>query len=140
MGIMQTIYPILRYRDARRAIEWLCETFGFVEVFSVPETGPVVRHAQLRFGTNRTMLGSVRPDEGLTSPEDAGVATQALYVIVEDVDAHYERARAGGAKMTSPPTETGFGSRDYHARDPEGHHWVFGTFNPGADLDSDAGG
>ena len=54
---MQTIFPILRYNDARAAIRWLCETFGFVEVFSVPESGPVVRHAQLRLGSNIIILG-----------------------------------------------------------------------------------
>jgi uncharacterized glyoxalase superfamily protein PhnB len=129
---MQSIVPILRYQDAREAIRWLSETFGFQELFSVPESGPVVRHAQLRHGTNVIMLGSVRPDDGLASPGPLGVATQAVYVYVQDVDAHFERARLSGATIVSPPADTDFGSREYHTRDPEGHPWTFGTFDPNA--------
>ena len=127
---MQTIFPILRYDDARGAIRWLCAAFGFVEVFSVPESGEVVRHAQLRLGTNVIMLGSTRPDDGMASPHVVGGATQALSVYVEDLDAHYERARSAGAEIASPPRATDFGSREYHVRDPEGHPWTFGTYLP----------
>jgi uncharacterized glyoxalase superfamily protein PhnB len=124
---MQTIVPMLRYDDARAAIRWLRDAFGFELRFAVPEAGPVVRHAQLRLGTNLVMLGSVRPGDGLCSPRSAGVATQAIYARVDDVDAHCARARAAGAEITAPPHDTDFGSRDYHARDLEGHPWVFGT-------------
>ena len=127
---MQTIFPILRYNDARGAIRWLCATFGFVEVFSVPESGKIVRHAQLKLGTNIIMLGSVRPDDGMTSPQALGVATQALCVYVDNLDAHFERARSAGADIASPPNDTDFGSREYHARDIEGHLWTFGTYRP----------
>jgi uncharacterized glyoxalase superfamily protein PhnB len=130
---MQTIFPILRYSNARDAIRSLRATFGFVELFSVPESGPLVRHAQLKLGTNVLMLGSVRPDDGMASPQVLGATTQALYVYVEDLDAHYERARLAGAQIVSPPKETDFGSREYHARDVEGHLWTFGTFLPAAD-------
>ena len=129
---MQTIFPILRYDDARAAIRWLCAAFDFVQLFSVPESGPIVRHAQLKLGGNLIMLGSVRPDEGMESPRTRGAVTQALCVYVEDLDAHYERARLAGAEIMSPPKETDFGAREYHTRDVEGHLWTFGTFLPGA--------
>jgi uncharacterized glyoxalase superfamily protein PhnB len=128
---VQTIFPILRYNDARRAIQSLCATFGFIELFSVPQSGPIVRHAQLKLGTNIIMLGSVRRDEGMTSPQELGASTQALSVYVEDLDAHYGRARSAGAEITSPPSDTDFGAREYHARDVEGHLWTFGTYLPG---------
>jgi uncharacterized glyoxalase superfamily protein PhnB len=127
---MQTIFPILRYTDARSAIRWLCETFGFVEMFSVPESGQVVRHAQLRLGTNVIMLGSVRLDEHMESPRTLGAATQALCVYVDHLDAHFEHARSAGAEITSPPKDTDFGAREYHVRDLEGHPWTFGTYRP----------
>ena len=57
---------MLRYTDARAALQWLKDAFGFVLVFSVPESGPYVRQAQLQLGSGIVMLGSVRPDEGLT--------------------------------------------------------------------------
>ena len=129
----QTIFPLLRYQDARAAMLWLSAAFGFVEIFSVPESGAFVRHAQLKLGTNIIMLGSVRPEDGLDSPRTLKRATQALYVHVENVDVHFERARAAGATITSPPADTDFGSRDYHALDLEGHPWAFGTYHPGED-------
>jgi uncharacterized glyoxalase superfamily protein PhnB len=128
---VQTIFPILRYDDARAAIRWLCASFGFVELFSVPPDGPVVRHAQLKLGTNVIMLGSVRPGENMASARQSP-ATQALCVYVEDLDAHYEIARAAGARIMSPPKDTDFGAREYHALDLEGHPWTFGTYRPDA--------
>jgi uncharacterized glyoxalase superfamily protein PhnB len=128
---MQTIFPILRYRNARAAIQWLCQAFGFSERFSVPETGDYVRHAQLSFGTNIIMLGTCRND-GIESPQALGHSTQALCVYVADVDEHFERARAAGAKITSPLQDTDFGFREYHANDLEGHPWTFGNYHPDA--------
>ena len=75
---MQTIFPILRYNDARGAIRWLCAAFGFIELFAVPESGQFVRHAQLKLGTNVIILGSVRPDERMASPQVLGAATRKV--------------------------------------------------------------
>jgi uncharacterized glyoxalase superfamily protein PhnB len=131
---MQTIFPILRYKDARAAIQWLCDAFGFTLLFSVPESGGIVRHAQLRLGTNRIMLGSLRDDEpDFKSPLDVGLITQALSVYVADVEAHYERAQSASARVISPPMPTDFGAYEYHVRDLEGHVWTFSTFLPASD-------
>ena len=127
---MQTIFPILRYRDARYAIQWLCTAFGFVEVFSVPPAGSSIRHAQLRLGTNIIMLGSVRSAEAMNTPIALHGATQALSVYVENVDAHFQRATGAGASITKPPHDTDFGSREYYATDPEGHPWIFSSYLP----------
>jgi uncharacterized glyoxalase superfamily protein PhnB len=129
---MQTIFPILRYNDARAAIRWLCAAFGFVQVFSVPESGDYVRHAQLKLDKNLIMIGSVRPNDGIVSPKTLGSATQMLAVYVEDPDAHFVRAQAAGAKILYPPANTDFGSREYHVADLEGHLWTFGTYRPSA--------
>ncbi|MEO6725304.1 MAG: VOC family protein [Blastocatellia bacterium] len=130
---MQTIFPILRYTDARAAIGWLCAVFGFREIFSVPETGEFVRHAQLSLGPSIIMLGSSRGD-GLESPKVLGGTTQALCVYVPDVDEHYEKARLAGAEISIPPQDTDFGAREFHVRDPEGHLWTFGTYLPNGDA------
>jgi uncharacterized glyoxalase superfamily protein PhnB len=66
----------------------------------------------------------------MTTPRVLGAATQALCVYVEDLDAHFARARSAGAEITSPPQDTDFGAREYHALDPEGHAWTFGTYRP----------
>ncbi len=131
MSPMQTIFPILRYDDARAAIEWLGAAFGFGVRFTVPEQGVIVRHAQLALGTNTIMLGSTRGD-GISTPRTLGSSTQALYVCVQDLEAHFDRARTNGAIITSPPRDTDFGAREYHALDPEGHSWTFGTYAPDA--------
>ena len=44
---------------------------------------------------------------------------------VDDVDAHYERARSAGAHFDSAPSDQPYGQREYGARDPEGHRWWF---------------
>lgn len=127
---MQSIFPILRYDDARLAIRSLCACFGFRELFSVPGAGPEVRHAQLSLGSSVIMVGSTRAGESLGSPQRIGASTQALYVYVEDLDQHFRRARSAGADILSPPASTDFGGREYHARDLEGHLWTFGTYRP----------
>jgi uncharacterized glyoxalase superfamily protein PhnB len=79
------------------------------------------------------MVGSVRPVDGIASPQVLGSATQMLAVYVEDPDAHFARAQAAGAKILAPPNDTDFGSREYHVVDLEGHPWTFGTFRPQVD-------
>jgi hypothetical protein len=54
-----TLIPVLRYRDAPAAIEWLCATFGFEKHLVVPGDNGSVAHAQLSFGNGMVMLGSV---------------------------------------------------------------------------------
>jgi len=51
-------------------------------------------------------------------------------VVVDDVDAHYERAKAAGARIVYDPENTDFGTRRYRTLDPEGYEWSFGTDSP----------
>ena len=81
-------------------------------------------------GSNVVMLGSARSAECMASPKTLGTATQALYVYVDDVDGHYEGARAAGAVVPEGPGNTDFGSRQYHVLDLEGHPWTLGTTFP----------
>jgi uncharacterized glyoxalase superfamily protein PhnB len=130
-----TVIPALRYGDARAAIEFLCNAFGFEKNFVVDGPDNTVAHAQLIFGNGMIMLGS-HPHEGeygqwVQPPQPpALVNTQGIYCIVKDPDAHCARARAAGAKIVMPPTDQDYGGRDYTARDPEGHVWTFGTYDP----------
>ena len=126
---MQTIFPILRYNDARAAIRWLCETFGFELRISIPEDGEFVRHAQLSLGSNIVMIGSSRND-GIDSPQTVGRSTQALCVFIPDVDKHFKKVQMRNVEITTPLYVTDFGAREFHVRDPEGHLWIFSSFNP----------
>ena len=129
-----TIIPSLRYADAATAIEWLCRAFGFEENLVVPGKGGEIAHAQLKFGNGMIMLGSVRSDEFgqiIKQPKDVGGAeTQAPYVIVANVDSHYEQAKSAGATIVMEPEDQPHGGRFYACRDIEGHLWNFGTYDP----------
>lgn len=115
----QRIVPFLGYEDAAAAIAWLERAFGFVE--------------------NRDARYEEGAPSGYASPrslrEACELARRAYdnpwvidghFVEVDDVDAHYERARAAGATILREPEEPGYGYRVYTAEDPEGHRWMFG--------------
>ena len=136
------IIPTLRYADAPAAIDWLCDAFGFERRLVVPGDGGGIAHAQLRCGAGMVMLGSVgrgEHDRWLVQPIDAGGATQAPYVIVDDVDAHCARARAAGAEIVMAPADQDYGGRLYACRDPERHLWNFGSYDPWREPDAAEG-
>ena len=131
---MVKIIPTMRYRDAPAAIEWLCRAFGFQRHLVVPGQANTINHAELSLGEGMVMLGSASESESgrLVRPpgDTGGVVTHTIYVVVPDVDAHYARARAAGAEIVIEPKDEDFGGRDYTCRDPEGHIWTFGTYDP----------
>ena len=131
-----TIVPTLRYHDVAAAIGWLCNAFGFEEHHLVHADDGRVRYAELTFGNGMIMLGSARDDEfgqWVKPPgETGGIGTQSAYVIVEDADAHYSRAKASGAEIVMEVEDQDYGGRLYSCRDPEGHLWSFGTYDPWA--------
>ena len=131
-----TIIPCLRYRDAPAAIEWLCAAFGFVK-HAVYADGDTVHHAQLTFGNGMVMLGSADNTSEwgrqIVQPDETGLReTQSPCVIVADCDAHYMRARAAGATIVQDIADQDYGGRGYSCRDPEGHLWWFGCYDPWA--------
>ena len=115
----QGVFPAIRYDDAPAAIRWLAEAFGFEEHLVVPANEQRIAHAELSCESGIVMLGSTQPN----------VADQGIYVAVDDVDAHYERARAAGAAIVRELQTTDHG-REYVARDLEGREWGFGTYRP----------
>jgi uncharacterized glyoxalase superfamily protein PhnB len=124
----QNIYPVLRYRDAHAAIEFLCQAFGFERNAVYESDHGAVEHAQLALGGGMVMLSTERDDDDRGWGLHAGQGW--IYVAVEDPDGHCERARAAGANITRELEDQDYGSRDYSARDPEGNIWSFGTYNP----------
>jgi uncharacterized glyoxalase superfamily protein PhnB len=129
----QTIFPALRYRDAPAAIEWLGRAFGFEARMVVDGAPGSVAHAELACGRAMIMLGSARaPDADEYSAAAPPPGGSALYMVVDDPDAHHERARAAGAEIVRALNDTDYGSREYAARDPEGNVWSFGTYQPWA--------
>jgi uncharacterized glyoxalase superfamily protein PhnB len=120
-----TLTPYLCYADAPAAIEFLTKAFGFEEAFRFPMADGRIGHAELTYDGSVLMLASVYEEMGFASPRDlAGIHTQ-IQVAVEDVDAHFERARNAGAIVVAEPEDQFYGDRTYRAVDPEGHRWVF---------------
>lgn len=114
--------PYLYYQDTGAALEWLANTFGFRERFRSVDDDGTLRHAELEFGDAVIMLGS---PPGYRNPRELGQVTVGLYVHVDDVDAHFEHAKAAGAEIEAPPEDKPYGDRLYGALDPEGHQWWF---------------
>jgi uncharacterized glyoxalase superfamily protein PhnB len=131
-----TIIPCLRYRDAPKAIEWLCRTFGFEKQLVVPNADGTIAHAQLSFGNGMIMLGSVLEVETelgrlIKQPDEiGGFETQSAYVVVSDADEIYARAKAAGAEIVIEIKDEDYGGRDFSCRDLEGHLWNIGTYDP----------
>ena len=120
------IVPSLIYRDLGAAVEWLCDVFGFTERLRVTGPDGRVGHAQLNVGAGGILLGQARTEVGLEfRPPRAEETSIALMVAVEDVDRHYQHAKARGARVTSEPGVHPYGERQYGALDLEGHRWAF---------------
>ncbi len=122
------IYPSLRYRDARAAIDFLVDAFGFELVTSHETPDGTIVHAELRWGDAMVMLGQ-ETEDGIDR-FGAHVGQGWSYVSVENADVHHDRAVAAGAEIVMELTDLDYGSRDYSARDPEGNLWSFGTYDP----------
>ncbi len=131
------IIPCLRYRDATAAIDWLCHAFGFERRLVVPGPNGTVAHAQLTCGQGMVMLSSVTDSEFgrlLRQPDEFdGCETQCCFVRVVDADAVHARAQAAGARIVVDIRDEEYGGRGFTCRNPEGHVWYVGSYDPWAD-------
>ena len=118
--------PSLRYDDLGAALRWLADAFGLREHLRWTDEDGVVRHGEMRVDgayVELSMASDERPN-----PRTLGRSSHALVVLVDDVDAHCERARARGATIVAEPEDKPWGLRQYTASDPEGHLWEFSQF------------
>ena len=117
-----TVVPILVYEDVGRAIEWLCDVFGFTERLRAGAPGGSVAHAQLDVAECTVMLGRQGAEYRPPRPNEV---SQYVTVHVDDVDRHFEHARRRGARIVKAPANMPFGERQYTAEDIGGHRWTF---------------
>ena len=120
-----TIVPQVPYEDIRAALSFLERAFGFREIPSSRMEGAdgVLHHALVEFGDGVIGIGT-QGAHGALSPKRAGIESQYISVYVDDVDAHYQRAVAAGARIANE-LENDFPVRAYEALDGEGHRWRF---------------
>ncbi|MQA20480.1 VOC family protein [Rugamonas rivuli] len=128
------VIPCMRYRDAPAAIDWLCTTFGFEATLVVPNEDGSIAHAQLSFGNSMIMLGSVFDTEFgrlMKQPSEIGqFNTQSSYLVVNDADKVYARVKEARGEILLDIKDEDYGGRGFTCRDPEGHIWSIGTYDP----------
>jgi uncharacterized glyoxalase superfamily protein PhnB len=126
---LTSVWPVLTYRDARAAIAFLVEAFGFEEraAYASDDDPGVVQHAELRWPRGGgVMFGTAGKDDSPFGKRTPG--NDAVYVVCDDPDALFERAIAAGAEVVRGLTDEDYGSRGFTVRDPEGNLWTFGTY------------
>jgi uncharacterized glyoxalase superfamily protein PhnB len=124
-----TIFPFLRYKNAEAAIDWLGRAFLFEKQAAFAGPDGTIVHAELRHGSGVIGLSSATPT---TENNPWSAVRQGVYVTIDDVDAHHERAQLAGARIAITPYDTHYGSREYSAWDLNGHLWGFGTYPMGS--------
>ena len=127
------LMPALRYRDCNKALRFLTEVFGFTEGNAFRDDKGNVQHAELWFGNGGVMIGPVADtpfSKVMRQPDEAGGVTASFFCVVNDPDAHFARSQAAGYEIILPLRDEPYGSREYSVRDPEGHIWTFGTYEP----------
>ncbi|TQK70913.1 VOC family protein [Nocardioides sp. SLBN-35] len=122
------LWAAMQFRDVDTMTAWL-RGIGFVEHATHRDDAGTVVHAEWLWpGGGGIMFGAVRPDAPL---QPAGSA--AVYLVTDDPDAVFDAAVAAGAAVERPMVDQDYGGRGGSVRDPEGNHWSFGSYQPGAD-------
>jgi len=141
---IRAVVPTITYRNTTAMVEWLCDTFGFRRQLVVKGDSGEIKHAELTFGESMIIVGAVQnsPFEKLVVHPDqiGGVETQTCYLIVPNVEAHYAKVKAKNAEIIFEVEVEDCGGQGYACRDPEGHLWMFGTYDPRPDQSLGARG
>lgn len=119
-----SVTPVVYYDDPN-TLTWLERVFGFAARMKIPGPDGRIVHAELTYGDGLIMVGCPVPSAKWLTPRQLdGAITQCVYVVVDDVDAHYARTRDAGAEVLGEPADA-HGQRRYQVKDPEGHLWWF---------------
>lgn len=127
MGERQNIVPLLIYADIAAAQAFLVRAFGFEPgVLERDRDGRVI-HGEVSMNGSAIWMHRATAEHGLTSPKSAAAVSSGVVVLVDDVDEHFQRARAAGAVIEREPADQPYAQREYSALDPEGGRWYFAT-------------
>jgi PhnB protein len=118
-----TITPHIVVRDAGRAAEWYAQALGAEEVGRIEVPGGKLMQVELRFSDATVMLADEFPELGVLSPLSIGGTATVLHVVVDDVDAVWQRALDAGAEVRQPLGDAFWGERYGQITDPFGHRW-----------------
>ena len=122
-----TFGPALAYKDPEAALRWLESAFGFEISMVIRNDDGSIGHSEMAFGNGYLMVAGEWMEQIKAPGSLGGANTQTVHVqLIEDVDAHCERARLAGARILMEPETQFYGDRTYRALDLEGHMWTFG--------------
>src|SRR5262245_20800088 len=130
----RTAVPTIPYRDLPKMIDWLCQAFGFQKQLIVFDNSGSIAHAQLALGGSVVMVvpaGQGPFEDVLVHPDQVErIATQSTYLLVDDVETRHARATESGAEVMFEMEFNNAAGHGYACRDPEGHIWLFGSYDP----------
>jgi PhnB protein len=109
--------------DGAAAIAFYERVFGAKEAMRMTGDDGRIGHAEISIAGVAVMLSDEHPEIGVVSPTTLGNTAVALHMLVDDVDATFERAVAAGAQGERPPQDEAYGERTSVVRDPFGHRW-----------------
>lgn len=135
MGDYPPVIPMIAYENGPAAMDWLARAFGFTERTRMTEPDGRLSHGEMEAGDGMIMMATPSPHyHGPKRHRDESEAARrwsevpyiidGVLVYVENVDAHFQRARAAGATILSE-VESGVNGKRYRAEDLEGHRWMF---------------
>ena len=129
------VIPMVAYEDGVAAMDWLADAFGFRERARMLGENGRLSHGEMEAGGGMIMLATPSPhyhgpkrhreeSDAARKWSEVPYIIDGVLVYVDDVVAHFERARAAGATILSSVEDSGEGRR-YRAEDLEGHRWMF---------------
>jgi PhnB protein len=118
-----TITPHLVVRDAARAAQWYANALGAQERGRIEVPGGKLMQVELALGDSTVVLADEFPDLDVLSPLSIGGTATVLHLVVDDVDAVWQRAVDGGAEVGQPLGDAFWGERYGQIVDPFGHRW-----------------
>jgi uncharacterized glyoxalase superfamily protein PhnB len=124
---MHTVTPHLVCDGAADAIEFYQKAFGATEIMRLPAPNSRLMHGSVRIGDSVVMLVDENAQWKIHGPKTLKGTPVTIHLMVEDVDALFQRAVGAGAKVIMPIADMFWGDRYGVVEDPFGHHWSIAT-------------
>jgi PhnB protein len=129
------VIPMIAYENGPAAMDWLARAFGFRERVRMLGENGRLSHGEMDAGDGMIMLATPSPHyhgpkhhreecDAARRWSEVPYIIDGVLVYVGDVDAHFQRAHAAGARFLSPVEDSQEGKR-YRVEDLEGHRWMF---------------
>ena len=117
-----SVTPYLTCKNSAQAIDFYKSAFGATEIMRMTTPDGKVSHAELKIGDSHIFLADEFP--GMSTAPTPGVKSACgIFLYLENVDAAFKGAVAGGAKVDMPLENQFWGDRYGKITDPFGHSW-----------------